>query len=296
MRRIHADLLLLLIAVIWGVGFYFQKTAMAHVGPLVFLFARATIASLVLVPLALHEASRVRVTVPRPVLTTGLLAGLMFFVAGTLQQHGMITATVTNTGFLTALYVVLTPLLAWVVWRRRPTAYVAPAVALAFIGTWLLGGGTLDGFSAGDMLVGMSALFWAAHLLLTGVAATHNRPFAFAATQLLVVAVCAGPVAAALEPFSLEGLRRALPAILFVALMGSGFCLIVLIIAMRHTPPTEAAILISTEILFAAAAGAQLLGERLSAMGWLGAAMILAAMLLIQVGPALEARRRPPRS
>lgn len=296
MRRVHADLLLLLIAAIWGVGFYFQKTAMAHVGPFLFLFARATIAALALVPLALYEASRLRTALPRPVLTSGLLAGLAFFVAGTLQQHGMITATVTNTGFLTALYVILTPLLAWAVWRRRPTAYVAPAVALAFIGTWLLGGGTLSGFSTGDALIGMSALFWAAHLLLTGVAATHNRPFAFAAIQLLVVATCAGPAAAALEPITIEGLRRALPAILFVAWMGSGVCLIVLVIAMRYTPPTEAAILISTEILFAAAAGAQLLGERLGAIGWFGAAMILAAMLLVQLGPALEARRRRPRS
>jgi drug/metabolite transporter (DMT)-like permease len=290
MRRLHADLLLLLAAAVWGFAFYFQKTAMDHVGPFLFIAARAGVAALALAPLIFAEAHRAAAPTPAKLSRIGVAAGLAFFVAATLQQTGLVTATVTNSGFLTALYVIITPLLAWGLLRKAPTPCVWPGVALAFIGTWLLGGGTVGGFSAGDGLVALSAVFWAGHLLITAASAPYGRPITFSTLQFAVVALCALVGAVAAEPITLTGLSGAAPAIAFVGLLSSALTFTLLAVAMKHTPPSEAAILISAETLFAAMAGAVFLGERLSGIGWLGAGMMFAAMLLIQLGPLIDVR------
>jgi drug/metabolite transporter (DMT)-like permease len=108
-----ADLLVLLAALIWGFGYLAQKTAMDDIGPAAFVALRTSIAALVLLPFALREGG------PRPWAMT-VLGGLAFAAAALVQQTGMVTASVTNTAFLTALYVVVVPVLALVVLRRPP--------------------------------------------------------------------------------------------------------------------------------------------------------------------------------
>lgn len=294
MRRLKADLLLLLAAAVWGVAFYFQKTAMLHIGPFLFIAARGTVAALCLVPLALLEARRTGKSFSAPLVQIGIAAGLAFFVGAALQQSGLITATVTNAGFLTSLYVVATPLVGWAFLKRKPATYVLPAVAMAFLGIWLLGGGTLGGISAGDGLIAASAVVWAIHMIVTSMAVPYGRPVAFTAIQFAMVAFCAGWVAIAVEPITREGFYAALPAIAYVGVLSSALTFTMLAIALKDTPPTEAAILVSMETLFAAAAGAILLGERLTPIGWVGAALMFGASLLVQVGPFFERRRSQP--
>lgn len=294
MRRLKADLLLLFAAVIWGTAFYFQKTAMEHVGPYLFVASRATVAALCLLPLALFEHRRA----PKPwspgFSRTGLAAGLAFFVAAMLQQIGLVTATVTNAGFLTGLYVVATPLIGWIILRSKPALHILPAVTMAFVGIWLLGGGILGGFSIGDGLIATCALVWAVHILITSMATPYGRPVAFTAIQFAVVAACAGLVAAISEPVTFRGLYGALPAIAFVGILSSALTFTMLAIALKDRPPSEAAILVSMETLFAAAAGAILLGERLTPIGWLGAGLMFSASLLVHVGPFLQRHRTEP--
>jgi drug/metabolite transporter (DMT)-like permease len=287
MSRIQADILLVLAAGIWGFAYLFQKTAMADIGPFTFVASRAIIAALCLAIVARFEARRAPVQMPASLIRTGFLAGILFFIAAALQQAGIVTATVTNTGFLTALYVVTTPLMAWLVFRRAPPVIVWPAVVLAFIGVWLLGGGSIGGLSIGDMLVAASALGWSAHLLVVSGAAAHGRPIAFTAIQFAAVAVCALPLAILFEPISLAALAAAAPSILFVGVLSSALTFTILAAALRHTPPADATILVSTEVLFAAAAGAIFLGDRLTPIGWIGAALMFAATLLVQAGPWL---------
>jgi len=294
MSRIQADLLLVLAAGIWGFAYLFQKTAMADIGPFAFVAARAIVATAVLGLIARLEARRAPVGMPASLIRTAILAGVFFFLAAALQQHGLVTATVTNTGFLTALYVVTTPPMAWLVLRRRLNPIVWPAVALAFVGVWLLGGGSVGGLSAGDMLVAASALGWSAHLLVVSGAAAHGRPIAFTAIQFATVALCALPFAILFEPVGLPALAAAAPSILFVGVLSSALTFTLLAAALRHTPPAEASILVSTEVLFAAAAGAIFLGDRLTLVGWTGAALMFAATLLVQAGPWLTRGRAEP--
>jgi drug/metabolite transporter (DMT)-like permease len=291
MSRLNADLALLLAAAVWGIAFLFQKSAMDHVGPLAFIAARAGVAAVALAPLAWREHRRAEAAPASPAFwSIAGWGGVAFFVAAWLQQAGIRTATVTNTSFLTALYVVLTPIIAWGWTGKVPAAAVWPAVALSALGTWLLGGGTLGAFSAGDGLVALSAVFWATHVVITGRAAPFGRPIGFTAVQFATVAVLAACASVLIETTTLDGLTAAAREILYVGLLSSALTFTILTVALQHTPPSEAAIIVSMETVFAALAAYLVLGERLAPIGWLGAALILSATLLLQVGAALGLR------
>jgi drug/metabolite transporter (DMT)-like permease len=284
MTRFRADLLLLLAAAIWGFAFVFQKTAMEAVGPFTFVAARGLLAALALAPIAIYEARCA------PPLSDGFwrllgLGSAAIFAAAALQQHGLQTASVTNAGFLTALYVILVPFLAWVALARPPAARVWPAAALSFAGTWMLGGAAISDFSVGDRMVLGSAVFWAVHVLVTSQAARFDRPMLFTALQFGAVGLAGLAFAAPTETISVVALWQAAPEILYVALMSSALTFTILIVAMRHTPVSEAAVIVSTENLFAALGGAWLLGERLAPINWVGAVLIFAATLLVQLPP-----------
>lgn len=291
MARLNADIALLFAAAVWGVAFVFQKSAMDHIGPLAFIAARGAVAALALLPLALREGRRTTSAGDAGFVTIAVSGGLFFFIAAWLQQEGLRTASVTNTGFLTALYVVFTPFVAWGWSGKIPNHIVWPAAALSAVGTWLLGGGTLSAFSRGDALVALSALFWATHVVVTGRASPYGRPIAFTAIQFATVSAMALFASALLEQTTLAGLRAAAIDIAYVGLLSSALTFTILTVALQHTPPSEAAVIVSTETVFAAAAAYLLLGERLGPTGWIGAAFIMGAILLLQVGSALIARR-----
>lgn len=290
-QRLNADLALLFAAAIWGTAFVFQKSAMEHVGPLTFVAARCAVAALALAPLACLEARNAVEPAGRALLTVATWGGLAFFLAAWLQQTGIETASVTNAGFLTALYVIITPFLAWGWSRRAPSPFIWLAVALSALGTWLLGGGTFGSFSSGDRLIAISAVLWAAHVVITGRAAPFRRPITFTAVQFAVVAALAMGGAVLLETPTVGGLAAAAIDIAFVGLLSSALTFTLLTLALQYTPPAEAAVIVSLETVFAAAAGYFLLGERLTRLGVCGAGLILLAILCIQLGPTLAARR-----
>jgi drug/metabolite transporter (DMT)-like permease len=284
MTRLNADIALLMAAALWGVAFLFQKSAMAHIGPLAYIAARGLVAALALAPLALREHRRAPLPAGRGFWSIALAGGLFFFIAAWLQQAGLVTATVTNTSFLTALYVVITPFVAWGWSGKVPGPAVWPAVALSAVGTWLLGGGSLGAFSAGDGLVAVSAVFWAVHVVITGRASPFGRPIGFTAVQFAAVAALAASGSALLETTTAEGLAAAAVDIAYVGLLSSALCFTILTVALQYAPPSEAAVIVSMETVFAALAAYLVLGERLSAIGWTGAALILLAVLLLQLG------------
>jgi drug/metabolite transporter (DMT)-like permease len=224
-----------------------------------------------------------------------IISGILFFLGAVLQQTGLVTATVSNTGFLTALYIVFVPLIAWAWHRIAPSPIVWPAAALSFVGTWLLGGGSVGALSSGDVMVAISALFWAAHVVSTGIAAHRGRPILFTCLQFVIVALIALIGALAYETVSLAALWRAAPEIAYVGLLSSALTFTILTLAMRHTPPAEAAIIVSTESLWGALAGGLLLGERLTALAWFGAALIVVATIAIQVAPHMFTKAKAAR-
>lgn len=296
MTRATADLLLLLAALIWGLAFVWQQTAMAHLGPLTFTGTRFLIAAAVVLPFVLREHKR-GPAIPRARL--GVLAGIgtVFFLTVTIQQLGLLSTTVTNAGFLTALYVVMVPALAVAATRRPVHPAVWPAAALSLAGMFLLGGGGLTGLNRGDGLIIVSAFFGALQIVgLSLLVGNLGRPLTIAFAQYAVTGGLGLTLAFMFETPSLAGLMGAWREIAYTGLLSGGVAFTLQSIAQAHTPPSDAAIIVSMESVFAALFGALILGERLNLAGWIGAALVLAAVLVVQLVPIYGRRwlRRPP--
>jgi drug/metabolite transporter (DMT)-like permease len=295
MTRWQANTLLLLVALIWGSAFVAQNLAMAHMGPMGFTGVRFLVGALVVAPLAWREWKYLRgrgLHHSREDLVPVVGLGLLLCLGAGLQQVGIQSTTVTNAGFLTALYVPLVPLLAW--WRsgRAPQFWLWPASAGCVLGTYLLSGAGSMAFNQGDLWVLASVLPWALHILFVGeVAKRMSAPFLVACGQFLACGVAGLAWGLVTEPFSLSAVAAAAPAIAFTGIVSVGIGFTGQVIAQSNTTPGDAAILLSTETLFAALFGYALMGDRLSATAWAGAALIFAGMLAVQ----LLALRQPAR-
>lgn len=281
----RGDILILVAALIWGVAFYFQKTAMDHVGPLLFIGLRGLVAAVALIPFALVEQRR-REPGQGSVVPVAVLGGIVFFLAGAVQQYGIVTATVTNTGFLTALYVVATPFVYWFVKRKPPGSTVWLAVILSFTGSWALAGGSVGGFSGGDALVAVAVIGWAVLIVVTGESARFAQPLTFTLIQFVVVSILGLTLAFMLEPIAADAVLDASESILYVGLLSSALTFGLMAVALRYVAAPRAAIMLSAETIFAAIAGYALLGERLTPASWAGAALIMSAVVLTRLRKA----------
>lgn len=293
MSRMTANLLLLFAALIWGAAFVAQSTAMQHLGPFSFVGLRFGLSALVVLPFARREWRRVK---PQPDRNTLIFIGLTaftFFMGCILQQIALLSTSVTNAGFLTGLYVVMAPLLAWMILRSAPHFIVWPASALSLAGTYLLGEGAAGALTAGDYLVIACAVFWAFQIIFLALAATRTAaPISIAFVQFILTAIVCLIAGALYEPLSWAAIRGAGFELLFAGIISGGLGFTLQAMAQRHTPPADAAVILSAEALFAAIAGGVLLGERLDLAGWIGCAMILSAVMAVQIVPGWHRRRR----
>lgn len=295
MSRLQANGLLLLAALIWGSAFVGQVQGMADVGPLSFTSLRFALGALVVAPLAWREWRALRAVGLAGGRDrwawTGVLGSLLC-VGVVMQQIGLMSTSVTHAGFLTALYVPLVPLLAWGFQRAKTHWSVWLAIAASLLGIALLTGAhSLQALSTGDAWVLASALPWSVHVLWVGQAANRLRgAYLLACGQFAVCALISGALGLATEPLTAAGLRGAAGAIAYTGILSVGVGFTLQVVAQRHAAPTAAAILLSSETVFAALFGAVLLGDRLSATGLAGCAIILAAILLVQCLPSSTAR------
>ncbi len=293
MTRIQANLLLTLIAMIWGSAFVAQAHGMESIGPMMFTGIRFLIGALVVLPLIVRERRTPGATVLRGgdgLKIMGL--GALLTTGAALQQIGIQYTTVTNAGFLTALYVPLVPLLGWLLLRHLPHWSVWPGALACLVGAFLLSGAHQLDIGLGDAWVIASALPWAVHVLLVGgVADRMNAPFTVAGGQFLFCGVVALVWALCFESWSWAGIQAAVGPILYTGVLSVGIAFTGQVVAQRYAHAADAAIILSSETLFAAVFGYLMMGDRLDAAGLLGCALILGAMLLIQLLPMLRVLR-----
>lgn len=294
MSRIQANLLLLLAAAIWGGGFVAQSTAMKSIGPFWFIGLRFAVATIVVLPFVWMENRKTtQPLTPRNWLSF-VLIGIALFGGAATQQLGLLTTTVTNSSFITGLYVVFVPLIAVIFLRRAPHWIIWPAALMALGGIYLLSGGSFSRLTIGDFLTVICALFWATQITLAGAAVNETgRPLGISAMQFAVTAVLALAVAAAIEPISMAAIRSALGEILYVGIFSSGLAFALQVIGQRYTTAPQAAIFLSSEALFGASLGALLLGETIGPIGYAGCALMFAAMLTVELVPEIGRRRSP---
>lgn len=292
MTRIQANLVLLLAAAIWGGGFVAQSTAMKSIGPLWFVGLRFAIAAIAVLPLALIETRRIARPVSRLEIRAFVMIGLALSGGAISQQIGLLTTTVTNSSFLTGLYVVMVPVIAVVFFRRMPHWIIWPASLMTLCGIFLLSGGSLTQLSRGDTLSILCAAFWAVQITLAGRAVTESgRPLLLSCCQFAVCSVIALVAAIAFEPINMEAISGSLREILYVGIVSSGIAFVLQVVGQRYTTAPQAAIFLSSEALFGASLAALILHETIPPAGYAGCAIIFLAMLLVELVPEITRKR-----
>lgn len=282
--RLKADLTLLLAASIWGAAFVAQRTAAESSGVFLFNGVRFLLGALVLLPFAWRGGSlrSPRNWNKRGLLST-LVAGLLLFAAGTLQQMGLRYTTAGNAGFITGLYVVFIPVILAVGGKQhlRPSIWVASLMAAA--GLFLLSTGGQFRLSLGDALVLAGAAFFALHVIWIDQAVQRVDILPLAIGQYLLVAIFSLGIGAFTETGLSQVISNTWLAILYTGIFSIGMGYTLQAVGQRIAPPADAAILLSMEAPIAAFFGWLLLDERLAAIQLLGCGFMLAGMLLAQI-------------
>ena len=293
LTRARSNLLLLLVALIWGSAFVAQAIAARSLGSFAFTGLRFALGAAVVAPFAWREwhmlRARRREPRPRDMAHIALL-GTLLFLGAAMQQIGMLTTSVTNTGFLTALYIPLVPVLGWLVQRHAPhwTTWLAAAGCVA--GSWLLAGsGALSAFHTGDWWVIASALPWAAHVMLVGRAANRlHGALLVACGQFVTCSALSLLLALLTEHNTGAGVLAALWPIAYTGILSVGLAFTLQVVAQRHTRPADSAIVLSSETVFTAAFGAAFMGDRIGTTGLAGCALILACVMVVQLQPIVS--------
>jgi drug/metabolite transporter (DMT)-like permease len=223
----------------------------------------------------------------------GVLAGLLLGVAYFLQTAGLRITTPTKSAFLTSLCVVLVPLLGAIVYKKVPRWIEGFGVLMAFAGTALLAspGSSPMGINTGDVMTVGCALAFAFHILVMGQYAPRADIARLATLQLGVAAVALGSFVW-VEPFHLRWTGRLMAALAVTSVVCTALAFAIQAWAQRHTSPTRAALIMSMEPVSAAATSYLVTGESLAPSGILGAAMILAGVVVVEWKP--QANRPSP--
>ena len=284
---------LVVVTAVWGVTFVQVKDAVAIYPLAAFLGVRFAIAAAALV---IPAAPRLR-GLGRSGFAAGVVLGALLGVGFALQTAGLERTTVSSTGFITGLYVVLTPLFALVLFRTRIGLAVWAAVVLALAGLGLLTG-VHAGSPEGDLLVLASTAAQALQIVMVGRVATRYDAVALTFVEMLTA--CVGFLVAALVMHDLSTPRgwTVWGALLVTGLFASAFAFLVQIWAQRRISATQIALVFSLETVFAALFGYALDGDRLGLAGWAGCGLILAGIGLAEPASAAALRRivRPSRT
>lgn len=287
--------MLLLTALIWGSSFVAQRAGMEYIGPFTFNGIRSLIGGLVLIPVIflfskeknaeLTEAEKK--AGKKTLLLGGILCGIVLFAASSLQQIGMVYTTAGKAGFITALYIVLVPILGVFI-RKKVKPIVWLCVILAVAGLYLLC--MTDGLSLGrgDLLVLLCAFAFSIHILVIDYFAPRTDGVALSCIQFFVCGILSlFPMFLAETPVWFAILDCWIP-ILYAGVLSCGVAYTLQILAQKHTDPTVASLLLSLESVFAAIAGAIILHEQLAPRELAGCVLMFAAIIIAQLPSKTE--------
>ncbi|MCR5684388.1 MAG: DMT family transporter [Lachnospiraceae bacterium] len=291
-------LLLLLTAVIWGIAFVFQAVGAQYVGPLTFLAGRSWIACAALLPViwwrkkkkkdsAEKDSSEAEENMPasdslsKALILGSLCCGAFLFFASLSQQAGISYTTAGKAGFITALYVVMVPLISLFFGKKQPF-FIWISVALGVAGLYLLSIKGNFELGMGDALMILCALLFSFQILSVNHFAAKVDGVMLACGEFFVEAVLATAGMCVFEHVSADSIMAALPAILYAGLFSSGIGYTLQIVAQSRVEPTVASLLMCLESVFSALAGWVYLHESMTAREFLGAVLLFAAVVLSQ--------------
>ena len=286
-QALRADFLMLITAMIWGSGFVAQRVGMDNIGPFLFTGLRFALGALVLLPLLLRQGrgpARHEPFLKRSMLLGGLCMGLALTLGINLQQVGLLFTSVTNSGFITGLYVIVVPLLGLIIGQRTGMGTWLGAI-LAVVGMALLSIGDDFTVASGDWLQLAGAFVWGVHVLLVSFFVGRHDAIRLAFIQFVTCSVVSLILAVLFEEISLGNIWLSMPALIYGGLFAVGVGYTLQVVAQKHAIASHAAIILSLEAVFAAIAGALFLDESLSLRGYLGCALMFIGMLAAQLWP-----------
>lgn len=300
-KKMRGNLILLLTALIWGTAFVAQSAGMEHVQPFTYNGVRTLIGGLVLIPV-IFLFDRLKPADQRPSpdeqkeirrnsLIGGAACGVVLCVASSFQQFGISMTTAGKAGFITALYIVIVPLLGVFIKKKIPKITWL-CVGIAVVGFYLLC--VKEGFSvsAGDLLVLCCAFFFSIHIMVidyfNGKQVDGVR---MSCIQFLVAGLISLVLMLVFEQPSLENLWAAKGSILYAGVLSCGVAYTLQILGQRDTEPTTATLILSLESVFAALSGWALLHETLSFKELAGCALVFAAVILAQIPLPVKAKK-----
>lgn len=289
-QALRADFLMLITAMIWGTAFVAQRIGMDNIGPFLFTGLRFALGALALLPLVIHQgrtAARHEPFLQRGLLLGGMSMGLALTVGINLQQVGLLFTSVTNSGFITGLYVIVVPLLGLALGHKTGLGTWLGAF-LAVAGMALLSVGEDFTVASGDWIQLAGAFVWGVHVLLVSFFVSRHDAIRLAFLQFATCALVSLLLALVFEEIDPENIWLAGPALLYGGLFAVAVGYTLQVVAQKHAIASHAAIILSLEAVFAAIAGALFLDESLTLRGYLGCVLMFIGMLAAQLWP-----RRP---
>ena len=293
-------ILLFLTALIWGVAFVAQSVAMDYIGPYTFNAVRSLLGGIVLVPCVFlfgqkkktvkdeNPSKGTAVDRPGDMITGGLLCGIMLFLSTTLQQVGIQYTTVAKAGFITALYIILVPILG-IFLKKRVSFQIWISVVIAIIGLYLLCMKGSFYLGQGDFLMLVCSLCFALHILVIDRFTDKVRGVQLSCIQFFVCGLLSCVLMFLFEKPGVSDILSAWLPIVYAGVFSSGVAYTLQIIGQKGTDPTIASLILSLESVVSVLAGWIILGQSLTPREILGCLLMFGAIILAQVAPVQKA-------
>jgi drug/metabolite transporter (DMT)-like permease len=276
---LFSDAALLLVAALWGGGFIAVKDGLNALTPMVLAAMRFIIATLIFTAFFHRKIGGIT----RSEWLKGGVVGFFLYLGFAFQTVGLQYTTASKQGFLTATYVIMVPLIHWIISRKMPKKKVFLGSALTFIGIGLVSYQGAVSLNAGDTLTLICAVFFALHIIAIDVFGKGMSSLKLSYLQMLVAAGLFAISALVMEPLPHALTWQAWRAVLYLGAFSTCLCFTLQTVAQRHTPPSHASMILSLESIFAAIFGILMLGEVMTPKMAIGCAMIFAAILLIEI-------------
>ena len=290
-KKLRGSIILLIASVIWGFAFVAQSEGMNSVGPFTFQASRMLLAALFLFPVAavVHIWRKRRGGAPHRFLPpkmigSAAITGVFLFIASSFQQVGILYTSVGHAGFLTALYLLIIPILGLFLGKNVPPRLWI-CIVLALVGLWFLCM-TGEGFSMGlgDVLMLCSALFFSFQIMSLDLLSKRYDGVQYTAVQMLTAGLLSLICTFIFETPTLEDISAAALPIAYAGLLSCGVAYTFQVIGQKHTHPTVASIIMSLEGVFAVLGGAMMLAQVPSMYELIGCGLMFTATVISQIG------------
>ena len=280
-KRYIRELALVLVTLIWGVGFVVTKNAITEVGPITFIAWRFVIASIVMVIIFGRRGIR---TSKRAMIGGGVI-GLFLGTGYIFQTIGLQHTTNSNTAFITGMYVVLVPILAFFLLKRRPSGAVLVGVVVGFVGLALLSVNENLQMNRGDVWVVACAVLFALHLIAITFYVMRYSEIVLATYQIFTTAILALIASFVFEAPTVDAVLSQIWPLLFTGVLGTSYAFYAMTWAQKKIPPTRVGLILLLESPSGAFFGWLLAGEILGPRQLVGCALILLAMVIAELRP-----------